>query len=219
MSQKRKMELHLTEGDDFECEDGDFFDAVFSALETAEVHAYVAEAPRKKEAVRGRTRKPVGPLDGRNTPGHLRLGDPSFTLRDLLVAAGSLDPIVSSVSYTQAPEYTRGLCELIGRALVDFSRLSPGIDYGTGELALEVHEWLLGAGMQQVEGQPPEPPTEELARLRLALRKIRDARDFHAEHGSYPEQANICGRPFEDWAADVACVALDEDPRRSRVYG
>jgi hypothetical protein len=40
-----------------------------------------------------------------------------------------------------------------------------------------------------------------------ALRRIRDARDYHADHGRYPPQFGIVC--FDDWAADIADTVLN----------
>lgn len=41
-----------------------------------------------------------------------------------------------------------------------------------------------------------------------ALRKIRDARDFCAENGEYPDGTVGDGQAFDDWAADIAEAAI-----------
>ena len=43
-----------------------------------------------------------------------------------------------------------------------------------------------------------------------ALRRIRDARDHHAEHGSYPPDWLGPDQSFDDWAADIAATVLDQ---------
>lgn len=44
-----------------------------------------------------------------------------------------------------------------------------------------------------------------------ALRKIHDARDYCAEHGKYPEGTVGDGQSFDDWAADLAEVAMAQE--------
>lgn len=46
--------------------------------------------------------------------------------------------------------------------------------------------------------------------MQVALEKIRDARDYHAEHGKYPKGTLKRSQSFDDWAADVAEQALKE---------
>lgn len=44
-----------------------------------------------------------------------------------------------------------------------------------------------------------------------ALKKIRDARDYCAEHGKYPEGTVGEGQEFDDWAADIAESAIEKE--------
>lgn len=41
-----------------------------------------------------------------------------------------------------------------------------------------------------------------------ALTRIRDARDYNAEHGTYPPGTLGADQQFDDWAADIAAAAL-----------
>lgn len=41
-----------------------------------------------------------------------------------------------------------------------------------------------------------------------ALKRIRDARDYHAEHGHYPTELLPRDQAFDDWAADIADTAI-----------
>lgn len=47
--------------------------------------------------------------------------------------------------------------------------------------------------------------------LGVALQRIREARDFHAEHGRYPVGVATGDKCFDDWAADLADEALKEE--------
>lgn len=51
---------------------------------------------------------------------------------------------------------------------------------------------------------------ERVERLRKALEQIVNARDYNAEHGSYPPDTLKPDQEFDDWAADVAQAALAE---------
>lgn len=46
-------------------------------------------------------------------------------------------------------------------------------------------------------------------RMLAALRLIRDARDYNAEHGQYPAGSLGEDQEFDDWAADVAQTAIE----------
>jgi hypothetical protein len=46
-----------------------------------------------------------------------------------------------------------------------------------------------------------------------ALKEIRDARDYCAEHGKYPENTLAPDQEFDDWAADVAAAAICKTER------
>ena len=45
-----------------------------------------------------------------------------------------------------------------------------------------------------------------------ALRRIMDARDYHAEHGVYPPDWMADDQGFDDWAADIAATVLNQEP-------
>ena len=49
---------------------------------------------------------------------------------------------------------------------------------------------------------------EKIAHLRHTLQMIRNARDFHAEHGMYPDGCMDFDQCFDDWAADIAETTL-----------
>lgn len=55
------------------------------------------------------------------------------------------------------------------------------------------------------------PGMSTLNKLQDALKKIRHARDYCAEHGTYPPGVACDGQEFDDWAADVADKALQSD--------
>lgn len=46
------------------------------------------------------------------------------------------------------------------------------------------------------------------AEMLEALKRIRDARDYHAEHGEWPPAVFGADQEFDDWAADVADAAI-----------
>lgn len=49
---------------------------------------------------------------------------------------------------------------------------------------------------------------QQISELRRALEAIRDARDYHAEHGVYPPGMGV-DQCFDDWAADIASTVLE----------
>ncbi len=64
------------------------------------------------------------------------------------------------------------------------------------------------------DGQPTDADARLIAAapdLLAALEAIRDARDYCAEHGHYPESTGIGEeRWFDDWAADIAQGAINK---------
>lgn len=52
----------------------------------------------------------------------------------------------------------------------------------------------------------------EITKMKQALTRIRNARDYHAEHGEYPQSPDGPSKDqcFDDWAADVADSVLPE---------
>lgn len=50
--------------------------------------------------------------------------------------------------------------------------------------------------------------TAQVQALSDALKTIRNARDYHSEHGHYPKKGPKDDQCFDDWAADIADNAL-----------
>jgi hypothetical protein len=45
-------------------------------------------------------------------------------------------------------------------------------------------------------------------RMMSALKRIREARDYCADHGTYPPDSVASDQAFDDWAADLVDTAL-----------
>lgn len=83
---------------------------------------------------------------------------------------------------------------------------TPGPFYLNGNAQMHGAQWVADATGK------PVPMTEILRRCNAhddmieALTRIRDARDYNADHGHYPPQYGIVC--FDDWAADIADTIL-----------